>query len=409
MIASTGMHQISHALGVGNSARWASFVSNGFYTGPLGTDALRKILNNDTARLNADGLHFWPYGINHAEEEKNLGDLVNHCKIMDAIYKDLFHETVYLEGRIRSVSTKQCITIAGGALAMGSCTDSSSLMRIVSIGDVNPVYRIERGDMVLDAPTHTLEAGDAMEAYAWNGGSNQEVKIEDSPIASGRASRLKMVHSNMYLHPSGTSIIQDAPVGSEFDWELVKGTISSEESTYLEGRIRNVNTQQCITRVGGGIGMGPCTDTASFVRIVAMGKSDPVYRLEFGLDVLDAPDWSTQAGLAMIVYAWNGGGNQEFKIEDSPQSAGQTHRLKMVHSDLYLQPAGSVLVQDAETAGPDLEWELIKGAVPAPTRLLARPSIAPNANRLLIDALGRKLPGARGKLPFTNFGAIPVR
>jgi hypothetical protein len=227
MVVITAMHEISHTLGVGTTPQYAALVSNGIVNAPLATAVLRQIEKNDTVRLRGDRTHIWPYGLNYASEVKSTADLVNHCRIMNALYKDLFQEATFLEGRVRNVSSKQCITRSGNALAMGSCTDTAAFVRIVAIGATNPVYRLEVGDRVLDAPSQSSAAGLAMGTYPWNGGAHQQFRIEASPLSSVKANRLRMVHSNLYLHQVGTTVVQDAMnAATPFDWELIKGSVA---------------------------------------------------------------------------------------------------------------------------------------------------------------------------------------
>jgi hypothetical protein len=179
------------------------------------------------------------------------------------------------------------------------------------------------------------------------------------------------------------------------------------EWTYLEGRIRNVSTQQCISLADSTLTMGSCLDTASFVRIVGVGEVDPAYRLELGFKVLDEPFNSDHSGSAMGLWTWNGGPNQQFRIENSPQLGVETYRLRMLHSYLYLHPAGTdtLLVQDPVTAGSGFDWELIREVT---TGIAAHPpAAAPRSLRLRIDALGRKFSGSRDKLPFKAMGTVP--
>lgn len=228
MVVITAMHEISHTLGVGTTTQYAAYLANGLFNGPLATAALRQIERNDTVHLHGDRQHIWPYGLNYASEVKSTADLVNHCKIVDALYKDLFHEAVYLEGRVRNVASQQCMSLAGTALTMGPCTDTASFVRLVAVGETNPVYRLELGGRVLDATSQSTAAGLAMGTYTWNGGAHQEFRIEGSPLSSVKAYRLKMVHSGLYLHPVGGSVVQDAmTAGTGFDWELVKGSVAA--------------------------------------------------------------------------------------------------------------------------------------------------------------------------------------
>ena len=89
----TAMHEISHTVGIGQASNWASFITNGLFTGSNANAQLQAI--NATlhtpadTHLHADTHHFWPYGINQQSEVKSEADLINHCKMVMAIRKDL--------------------------------------------------------------------------------------------------------------------------------------------------------------------------------------------------------------------------------------------------------------------------------------------------------------------------------
>jgi hypothetical protein len=85
----TAMHEMSHCAGVGTHSRWSSLVSNGVFTGTNATNQLRQITGNAQDVLHADTQHFWPYGLNYTSEVTGTQDLINHCKIVVAIRKDL--------------------------------------------------------------------------------------------------------------------------------------------------------------------------------------------------------------------------------------------------------------------------------------------------------------------------------
>jgi hypothetical protein len=85
----TAMHEMSHCAGVGTHSRWASLISNGKFTGTNTTNQLRQITGNQSDMLSADTQHFWPYGLNYTSEVTGEADLINHCKIVVAIRKDL--------------------------------------------------------------------------------------------------------------------------------------------------------------------------------------------------------------------------------------------------------------------------------------------------------------------------------
>jgi hypothetical protein len=85
----TAMHEIAHTVGIGTSSQYRALIQNGVFTGTNATNALRAITGNPQDVLKGDSQHFWPYGLNYTSEVKSTADLINHCKIVNAIKKDL--------------------------------------------------------------------------------------------------------------------------------------------------------------------------------------------------------------------------------------------------------------------------------------------------------------------------------
>ncbi|MBN1697262.1 MAG: dockerin type I repeat-containing protein [Spirochaetales bacterium] len=85
----TAMHEMSHCAGVGTHSRWRSLVVDGIFTGTNATNQLRAITGNPEDVLHADTQHFWPYGLNYTSEVTGEEDLINHCRMVVAIRKDL--------------------------------------------------------------------------------------------------------------------------------------------------------------------------------------------------------------------------------------------------------------------------------------------------------------------------------
>lgn len=85
----TAMHEIAHTVGVGQASNWGAFSVNGTFTGVNATAELRAITGNTTDVLHSDTQHFWPYGLNYVTEAHSTDDLVDHCRIVTAIRKDL--------------------------------------------------------------------------------------------------------------------------------------------------------------------------------------------------------------------------------------------------------------------------------------------------------------------------------
>jgi hypothetical protein len=87
------MHEISHTVGIGTASNWRSMIStssgSGTFTGTNATAEVRAIKGDTTSVITADNAHFWPYGLNYASEVKDESELLNHCRMVVAIRKDL--------------------------------------------------------------------------------------------------------------------------------------------------------------------------------------------------------------------------------------------------------------------------------------------------------------------------------
>ncbi len=61
------LHELAHWFGSGTTDEWGRLVSGGRFTGAR-TTARIKAFDGPNAYLNADGQHFWPYGLNYDDE-----------------------------------------------------------------------------------------------------------------------------------------------------------------------------------------------------------------------------------------------------------------------------------------------------------------------------------------------------
>lgn len=91
----TVLHEMAHAAGVGTHPVWYDCAalrentSRGYWLGDRTTDVLRFWDNDDTARLNGDNTHMWPYGINGAHEDLGTEALYTaNGLIMQALGED---------------------------------------------------------------------------------------------------------------------------------------------------------------------------------------------------------------------------------------------------------------------------------------------------------------------------------
>lgn len=134
MVVATSMHEIAHTVGIGTTSEYRNFIQNGKFTGTHATEMLRELSDDPGATLSGDNQHFWPHGLNHADEASSEDDLIDHCLMVNAIYKDLFNEEFYKVCRLRSRLYGSCMAVSGDDLVLGDCSDSSSLVTMISLG-----------------------------------------------------------------------------------------------------------------------------------------------------------------------------------------------------------------------------------------------------------------------------------
>lgn len=90
----TLLHEMLHAIGVGTHVTWQnsflrSNTTRGYWLGVRATRALRFLDNSTTVRLNGDGTHMWPYGVNGAHEDNGTQILyVGNSLLAEALGED---------------------------------------------------------------------------------------------------------------------------------------------------------------------------------------------------------------------------------------------------------------------------------------------------------------------------------
>lgn len=84
----TAMHETAHTIGVGTSKSWSTLLQDGVYLGSHANEVYQNIVNDKTVKINGDKHHFWPFGLNYTKEVKSENDLINHCKIVEAMLLD---------------------------------------------------------------------------------------------------------------------------------------------------------------------------------------------------------------------------------------------------------------------------------------------------------------------------------
>jgi len=81
------IHEIAHTLGIGQHHNYRLLVRNGKWTGKKGLTKLREIKGSG-AFLNADAMHFWPYGMNYDREYNSEVDVQHHVEMVQAMLQD---------------------------------------------------------------------------------------------------------------------------------------------------------------------------------------------------------------------------------------------------------------------------------------------------------------------------------
>jgi autotransporter-associated beta strand protein len=81
------LHEISHTLGVGQVPAWNTNRTDNKWTGAYGV-ARVKLYDGASAVLNADTMHFWPYGLNY-DDENTPTKWNRHCRMVSAMRRDM--------------------------------------------------------------------------------------------------------------------------------------------------------------------------------------------------------------------------------------------------------------------------------------------------------------------------------
>ena len=245
MFVGTAMHEMAHTMGMGTTSEYQKMFKDGVFQGEKAQKVLKEIDGPD-AVLKGDSQHFWPYGLNYRSEVHSEQDLINHVKIVNAMYQDIFKEAFYMQGRVVSlVDEKTCMGItSSNALELMSCTDTATFVKIYSVGE-NPVtYRIQLGNRVVDIPNESTAEGVVASTYGYNGGAHQRYVFEKAGAPRANMSNvyfLKNFKSGLYLQAVGKNVVQNKFVRSassvpksDFIWQIVE---AGQDSSSKDGPV----------------------------------------------------------------------------------------------------------------------------------------------------------------------------
>ena len=245
MFVGTAMHEMAHTMGMGTTSEYQKMFKDGVFQGEKAQKVLKEIDGPD-AVLKGDSQHFWPYGLNYKSEVHSEQDLINHVKVVNAMYQDIFKEAFYMQGRVVSlVDEKTCMGItSSNALELMSCTDTATFVKIYSVGE-NPVtYRIQLGNRVVDIPNESTAEGVVASTYGYNGGAHQRYVFEKAGAPRANMSNvyfLKNFKSGLYLQAVGKNVVQNKYVRSassipqsDFIWQIVE---AGQDSSSMDGPV----------------------------------------------------------------------------------------------------------------------------------------------------------------------------
>ena len=231
MFVGTAMHEMAHTMGMGTTDAYRAMFKDGVFQGQK-AQALLKEIDGPDAVLKGDNQHFWPYGLNYSSEVKSEQDLINHARIVEAMYQDIFKEAFFMQGRIKSLGeTKNCMGItSSNALELMDCSDPATFVKIFSVGD-NPItYYIQLGTRVVDIPNESTAAGVKASTYGYNGGAHQRYLLDDAMVNTPNAFFLKNYKSGLYLQAVGNTVVQNPKQKSDdFIWQIVEDKTDSSD------------------------------------------------------------------------------------------------------------------------------------------------------------------------------------
>ncbi len=255
MFVGTAMHEMAHTMGMGTTSDYQRMFKDGVFQGEKAQKVIKEIDGPD-AVLKGDSQHFWPYGLNYKSEVKSEQDLINHVKIVNAMYQDIFKEAFYMQGRVKSLlDEKTCMGItSSNALELMSCADTATFVKIYSVGE-NPVtYRIQLGNRVVDIPNESTAEGVVASTYGYNGGAHQRYVFEKAGAPRANMTNvyfLKNFKSGLYLQAVGKNVVQNKFVRSassipqsDFIWQIVE---AGQDSSSKDGPV-SISTRKVPNR-----------------------------------------------------------------------------------------------------------------------------------------------------------------
>ena len=149
--------------------------------------------------------------------------------------------------RIFSMNFGTCmVRTSEDKLALGDCNSDAAIVTITPLSSTT--YRFNFGELSIDIPNESKDAGVTMSLYKWNGGDHQKVVMEKQSGYEGSVVRMKMLNSGMYLRATtdGERVVQSWSDDWEWYqmWRLLgkDDTVPTKDSTKKDTTVNDSGT-----------------------------------------------------------------------------------------------------------------------------------------------------------------------
>lgn len=149
------------------------------------------------------------------------------------------------------------------------------------------------------------------------------------------------------------------PAYLECDWVRVWKRNEEPLITSPTVRLYSMELKQCLLADGHSLRMGDCSDPLAVASVVDLGGA---CRINFGDQVLEVPNESKAAGLAVGLWGWNGKAHQQLNVYRQEEFPSLVVALQFAHSGLYVQTRdGDVLQDPLPASGLSPYWRILQG------------------------------------------------
>ena len=148
--------------------------------------------------------------------------------------------------RIFSMNFGTCmVRTSDDKLALGDCKGDNAIATITPLS--GSAYRINFGDLSLDTPDESKDAGHTMSLYKWNGGAHQKVSMQKLSGYEGSVVRMKMQHSDMYLRATtdGERVVQSW--SDDWEWYQVFRLLKPDDAIPVKDTTGKTDTTKTDT------------------------------------------------------------------------------------------------------------------------------------------------------------------